>query len=194
MKINNLSVGQRPIGRKAFRFSLPILCMFIAAFSFACQKLEIRQEYQSPNRDFIVSFPGKPNETTHTSQLSNGDVKYPKVVWTGKGVTLDISYSEIPDLRPLNSDEAKEYYEFLRTHTIKMNNSQLMESNEVTVNGKIVQDFTEVRLGGKVTRYRLFLLGTKLLSLRAEQDVNVRPMAATTSTVENFMTSVRFPD
>ena len=109
-------------------------------------------------------------------------------------MTLDISYSEIPDLRPLNSEDAKEYYEFLRTQTVKMNNSQLMEANDTTVNGKLGQDFTEVRPGGKVTRYRLFLLGTKLLSLRAEQDIGIRPAAETSSTVEKFMTSLRFPE
>lgn len=166
----------------------------MGAFSVACQKPEIWHEYRSPEGTFVVEFPGKSEETSRTSPLSNGDVKYPQIRWNGNGVSLDITYAEIPDLRVLNKDEAKEYYEFLRTQMVKMNHSQLMQSEDIIVNGKSGQDFTEVRQGGKVARYRLFLLGTKLLSLRAEQDVGVRPITETSSTVEKFMTSLRFPE
>lgn len=160
----------------------------------ACQKPQVWHDYKSSNQEFSVRFPGKPDETTRTSPLSNGEVSYPRVRWTGRGVTLDLSYSEIPDLRQLNRDETKEYYEYLRSQTISLNQSQLMESKDITVNGKLGLDFTEVRSVGKVARFRLFLIGTKLLSIRAEQDVNVRPIAETSSLVEEFMTSVRFPE
>ena len=175
------------------RVQLVLVCLCaITAWIVACQKPEVWQEYRSPDQTFVVEFPGKPKETTRTSPLGNGDVKYPRIVWSGNGITLDITYSEIPDLRVLNADEAKEYYEYLRTQTIKLNHSQLMQADDITVNSKLGQDFTEVRPGGIVARYRLFLLGTKLLSLRAEQDVSIRPMAETTSTVDKFMTSLRF--
>lgn len=171
-----------------------LLSASVPLLTFACQNQEIWREYQPPSREFKVQFPGIPKETKQTSPLGNNDFKYPKVSWTGDGVALDISFSEIPDLRPLNSDEVKEYYEFLRTQTVKMNNSQLMEANEVSISGKTGHEFTEVRGGGLVVRYRLFLLGTKLLSLRAEQDVGVRPMAETGWTVQKFMESLRFSE
>lgn len=170
------------------------LVMLLTVCSAACQTPEGWQEYRPADGAFAVYFPGKPDDVTRTSPLGNGETKYPKVVWNGNGVSVDVTYAEIPGLAPLQGEQLKEYYEFLRSQTIKMNHSQLMETNEVTVNGRLGQDFTEVRPGGKVSRYRLFLIGTKLLSLRSEQDVGVRPMAETRGTVDKFMTSLRFTD
>lgn len=188
-----LIADTKSVGHVITRTGLLILCTLLAVITGACQKPLVWQDYRPANQDFTVKFPDKPNETTRTSPLGD-DVKYPKVVWNGKGVTLDLTFAEIPDLRPLNRDETKEYYEYLRGQTISLNKSKLMESTDITVNGKLGNDFTEVRPGGKVTRFRLFLLGTKLLSLRAEQDVNILPMADTSSVVEQFMSSLSFPE
>ena len=166
-----------------------VLCL---AF-FTCRTPTVWREYRSPDGSFSIQFPGDAQTTAKTSPLSP-DVKYPVVNWTSTGLLREVTYSEIPNLRALNPDETKEYYEFLRTQTIKLNHSQLMDSAEVTLNGKLAEDFTEVRPGGKVARYRMVLLGTKLLIVKGEQDVGVTPASETSPTVDQFMSSLKIGD
>ena len=157
---------------------------------FTCQVPNVWREYRSPDGAFTAQFPGDAEVATRTSPLTP-EVKYPVVTWNEPGLKLEIVFQEIPNLRPLSADEAKEYYEFLRTQTIKLNHSQLMESNDIALGGKPAADYTEVRAAGRVARHRLVLLGTKLLALNAEQDVGVKPQSETSPTVDQFMASLK---
>lgn len=173
------------------KVSLVLILIFLSLS--ACQAQVKNQsldwkEFVSEEGKFKAVFPLTPEQSIRTSPLGDGKIQYPKVEVSLPQMNFSIYYGDIPDLRNLNLEELKEYYIYLRDTTLKLNNSQLMDESEITINERQGYEFVENR-NNKIVTYRLLLIKNRLYQLKTEVDSSLKNEKEVKENVMKFFNS-----
>jgi hypothetical protein len=171
------------------------LLIFIAVFlTFSACKAQVKsadfdwKEFVSEEGKFKAKFPTTPEQTIRTSPLGDGKIKYPKIELSLPQINFSISYGDIPDLRSLNDEELKEYYSYLRTQTIRLNNSQLVSERSIMIDEKAGHEFIEKR-NNKTVTHRMLLVENRLYQIGTEIDTSLEDDDEVRKIVEVFLSS-----
>jgi hypothetical protein len=146
------------------------------------------KEFVSEDGRFKAVFPLTPEQSIRTSPLGNGKIQHPKVEVSLPQMNFSIYYGDIPDLKDLNLEELKEYYIYLQNTTLKLNNSQLIDEREVTIDEKRGYEFVESR-NNKLVKYRLLLIKNRLYQLKTEIDSDLKSDNEAKENMEKFFNS-----
>ncbi|CAN5469176.1 hypothetical protein BH10ACI1_BH10ACI1_29060 [soil metagenome] len=175
--------------RKKIWLILISLSILFFACSAQVKNLDFEwREFISKEGNFKVNFPKKPEQTTRTSPLGNGKIQYPKIEVSLPQIYLSVYFSEIEDLRILNQDETKSYYDYLKDQTIKLNNSKLISEQDIIIRGKLAREFIESR-NDKLVTYRILLINKMLYQLRTEIDDSAKNDTEVKKISEEFLNS-----
>lgn len=98
------------------KFYLVLIVVFLSLSSCKAQidsKNFDWKEFVSEEGKFKARFPVTPEQTIRTSPLGNGKIQHPKIEVSLPQMNFSVYYGDIPDLKNLNQDELKDYYNYL---------------------------------------------------------------------------------
>ena len=155
-----------------------LILVSVSIFFLACNAQVKKQtsewkEFVSEEGNFKVKFPKTPEQKTRTSPLGDGKIQYPKIEVSLPEIYLSVYFSEVEIMNPLEQNELKNYYDFLRNQTVQLNNSKLISNRDVFLGENMGHEFIESR-DNKFVTYRIYLIKNMLYQLKTEIDSSAK--------------------
>lgn len=175
--------------RKSFWSILVLISvLFLACNAQVKNQSSEWKEFVSEEGNFKLKFPQTPEQTTRISPFGDGKIQHPKIEVSLPKMNFSVFYGDIPDLKDLNDDELKSYYEFLQEKTVKLNSSQLISKRQISIDNKAGYEFVESR-NDKLVTYKLLLIKKRLYQLKTEIYSSLKNDSEVEKDIEKFFSS-----